>query len=590
MNDHDASMCPNVPCDECDGYEVEHVNYVNDHECEPRIDVHRNVGNRNYHNHVNYDNYNQSGGCRNHGVQGIHGSYNNHGYNKQSHGRGHGDHNQSYGNHSQQSGQNQARGNWNNQSRGYFQANFQRGSPIGLVPNTQGLSDDSYDQPFSFRNFLEEIIEKQAKILETYMALNDEKFNHMLTYNKDLGDKLSQLANVFKEFADSSSLTSPILNSKNPMDAIVTRSGRVLEGGVPKKSDASESTSKSPIEIEGDECPLSEKVDEEQVERVKEKEKELYKPKLPYPQGYNRHKLDEQFREFVEMLKKLHLTLPFTDVVEQMPNYAKFLKEILSGKRTCDMMETISLPEHCSAIIMNKMPPKLKDPGNFSIPCSINKTQIDNALYDLGASVSLMPYSVYQRLGLGEILPSKITLQLADRSIKIPKGKVEDVPLRVGKFIIPVDFVVLDMDEGATTPIILGRPFLATSGAMFDVKSAKISLKIGEEVVEFDLNEGMKYPSSSFENFIRIEVLDNIVQSMHEHLLTSNDPLECVLLNKEKIGIPNKEVQLYEDLLDRVNEGSDDQICMGISSQDALHVASTKEGKGVPMVELKPLP
>ncbi|XP_021743195.1 uncharacterized protein LOC110709289 [Chenopodium quinoa] len=236
------------------------------------------------------------------------------------------------------------------------------------------------------------------------------------------------------------------------------------------------------------------------------------------------------------MLKQLHLTLTFTDVKEQMPNYAKFLTEILSGKRTRDMAEIVTLTENCSAILMNKMPPKLKDPRNFSIPCAINKIQIDNALCDLGASVSLMPYSTYQRLELGELLPSNITLQLADRLINIPKGKVEDVPLRVGKFVIPVDFVVLDMDEDATIPIILGRPFLATSGAMIDVKSSKIPLKIGEEVVEFDLNEGMKYPSSSFDNCMSVEVLDNIVQSMHEHLLTYNDPLECVLLNKEKIA------------------------------------------------------
>ncbi|XP_021716887.1 uncharacterized protein LOC110684760 [Chenopodium quinoa] len=107
------------------------------------------------------------------------------------------------------------------------------------------------------------------------------------------------------------------------------------------------------------------------------------------------------------------------------------------------------------------MPPKLKDPGNFSIPCAINKMQIDNALYDLGASVSLMPYSVYQRFEIGELLPSNITLQLADRSIKFPKGKVVDVPLRVGNFVFPVDFVVLEMDEDDTIPIILGRPFLA---------------------------------------------------------------------------------------------------------------------------------
>ncbi|XP_021735732.1 uncharacterized protein LOC110702336 [Chenopodium quinoa] len=151
--------------------------------------------------------------------------------------------------------------------------------------------------------------------------------------------------------------------------------------------------------------------------------------------------------------------------------------------------------------------------------------QIDNALCDLGASVSTLPYSVYQRLEKGELLPTNITLKLANRSIKIPRGKVEDVPLRVGKFIIPVYFVVLDIDEDSTIPIILVRPFLATSGALIDVKSAKISLKIGDEGVEFDLNESIKYPSSSLENCMRVEILDNLVHSMHEHLLTTNDPL-----------------------------------------------------------------
>ncbi|XP_021745348.1 uncharacterized protein LOC110711276 [Chenopodium quinoa] len=175
-----------------------------------------------------------------------------------------------------------------------------------------------------------------------------------------------------------------------------------------------------------------------------------------------RHKLDEQFGRFIDMLKQLHLSLPFTEVVTEMPNCAKFLKDILSGRRTCDVVETVNFTENCSAIIMNKIPPKLKDPGNFSIPCAINKIQIDNALCDFGASVSLIPYSVYQRLELGELFPFNITLKLADRSIKFPKGKVEDVPLRVGKFVIPVDFVVLEMDGDATIPIILGRPFLAT--------------------------------------------------------------------------------------------------------------------------------
>ncbi|XP_021747255.1 uncharacterized protein LOC110713107 [Chenopodium quinoa] len=273
-----------------------------------------------------------------------------------------------------------------------------------------------------------------------------------------------------------------------------------------------------------------------------------------------------------------------------MPNYAKFLKDILSGKRTCDVVETIIFTENCSAIIMNKMPPKLKDPGNFSVPCVINKMQINNALCDLGASVSLIPYLFYQRLDLRELLPSNITLQLADRSNKFPKGKVEDVPLRVGKFAFPVDFVVLEMDEDATIPIILGRPFLATLGAMIDVKCAKISLKVGDEVIEFDLNESMKYSSSSLENYMIIDSLDHVVSSMHEKLITSNDALENVLLNKDKLGAPCKKMALYDEFLNGNTEEVGKQLCLKISSHEALQAAATKEGKGVPMVELKPLP
>ncbi|XP_021718851.1 uncharacterized protein LOC110686541 [Chenopodium quinoa] len=188
---------------------------------------------------------------------------------------------------------------------------------------------------------------------------------------------------------------------------------------------------------------------------------------------------------------------------------------------------------------MNKMPTNLKDPKNFSIPYAVNKMQIDNALCDLGASASLMPYSVYQRLELGELLPSNITLLLTDRSIKIPKCKVEDVPLRLGKFVILVDFVVLKMDKDATIPIILGRPYLTTSGAMVDVTSAKFLLKVGYEVIEFDMYESMKNPCSSLENCMMIDSLDHVVSSMHEHLLTSND----------EIGALSKEISWYEDVL-----------------------------------------
>ncbi|KAJ9183079.1 hypothetical protein P3X46_006990 [Hevea brasiliensis] len=169
-----------------------------------------------------------------------------------------------------------------------------------------------------------------------------------------------------------------------------------------------------------------------------------------------------------------------------MPSYAKFLKEILSNKRKLEDHETIALTEECSAILQKKLPPKLKDPESFSIPCHIGELCSTKALCDLGASVSLMPLSIYEKLNMGDLKPTHISLQLADRSIKYPEGILENVPLKVRKFYIPVDFVILDMEEDSNIPIILGRPFLATAGALIDVKGEKLTLR--------------RYPEDALEN------------------------------------------------------------------------------------------
>ncbi|XP_056690175.1 uncharacterized protein [Spinacia oleracea] len=142
-----------------------------------------------------------------------------------------------------------------------------------------------------------------------------------------------------------------------------------------------------------------------------------------------------------------------------MPTYSRFLKEILNRKRNCDVKETVNLTENCSAIILNKTPPKLKDPGSFSIHCAIKELEISNALCDLGASVSILPYSVFAKLDVGDLVPTNIILQLVDRSVKYPIGKVEDVPLVVGELTFLVDFVVLDIDEDAIPPLSWGGHF-----------------------------------------------------------------------------------------------------------------------------------
>jgi len=143
-----------------------------------------------------------------------------------------------------------------------------------------------------------------------------------------------------------------------------------------------------------------------------------YMPPLPFLQGVAKPKLNHQFGKFLDMLKKLHVNVPFIDALSHMPMYAQFLKEILSKKGKVNEHETIALGEECSVVVLNKLPTKLKDSGSFFIPCMIGRASIDRALCDLGSSMSLMSTSIFKRLDLGELRPINISLQFADRSIK----------------------------------------------------------------------------------------------------------------------------------------------------------------------------
>ena len=152
----------------------------------------------------------------------------------------------------------------------------------------------------------------------------------------------------------------------------------------------------------------------------------------------------------------------------------------------------------------------LKIQGVFSIPCTIGKVDFGKALCDLGASISLMPLSIFRKLGLkNELKPTTISLQLADRSVKYPIGTLENVLVKVREFYIPVDFIVLEMEEDVEMPIILGRPFLATAGAIIDVKNGRLTLKVGEDKVEFNLNMVTKYPSFT-DNVYHIDCTDEL--------------------------------------------------------------------------------
>ncbi|KAG5553972.1 hypothetical protein RHGRI_011741 [Rhododendron griersonianum] len=167
-------------------------------------------------------------------------------------------------------------------------------------------------------------------------------------------------------------------------------------------------------------------------------------PKAPYPHRLVAPKKGAQFGDILEVFKQVQINIPFLDAIQQVPSYAKFLKDLVTIKRKTNVPKKAFLTEQVSSIIQCKIPIKYKDPGCPTISCIIGNHHIDQALLDLGASVNLLPYSVYSQLGLGELKPTQVTLQLADRSVKIPRGVIEDVLIKVDKFYFPVDFIVLD--------------------------------------------------------------------------------------------------------------------------------------------------
>ena len=211
----------------------------------------------------------------------------------------------------------------------------------------------------------------------------------------------------------------------------------------------------------------------------------------PFPQELRGKKKIPNQAEIWEVLRQVKVNIPLLDMIKQVPTYAKFLKDLCTVKKGLGIEKISSLTEQVSAIIQSKTPVKYKDPGSPTILVNIGGTCIDKALLDLGASVNLLSYSVYKQLGLGELKPTNITLSLADRSVKIPKGIVEDVLVKVDRFHYLVDFVVLDTEPIASgpnhVPIILGRPFLATANAIINFQNGVMQLTFGNMTLELNI-------------------------------------------------------------------------------------------------------
>ncbi|GKC47550.1 reverse transcriptase domain-containing protein [Tanacetum coccineum] len=252
------------------------------------------------------------------------------------------------------------------------------------------------------------------------------------------------------------------------------------------------------------------------------------KPSIPYPSRRNdekrREKANDQVEKFYKIFQDMSFEISLADALILMPKFASTLKALIGNKEKLSEMARTPLNEHCSAVILNKLPEKLGDPGKFLIPCDFPGMDECLALADLGASINLMPLSVWKKLSLPELTPTCMTLELADRSITKPIGIAEDVYLKVGKFKFPADFVVVDFDADPRVPLILGRSFLKTGRALIDVYEGELTLRVGKEAVTFNLDQTSRY-SSNYDEMTanRIDVIEMACEEYSQEVLAKTN-------------------------------------------------------------------
>nr|CAN69880.1 hypothetical protein VITISV_017361 [Vitis vinifera] len=281
---------------------------------------------------------------------------------------------------------------------------------------------------------------------------------------------------------------------------ITLRSGKKVELPTPKPhvEEEEEEETKKREEIKVKKKDISERKENHDSTVIANPEKVLIKEEMlkkhtspPFHQALHGKNGIRNASEILEALRQVKVNIPLLDMIKQVPTYAKFLKDLCAIKRGLNVNKKAFLTEQVSAIIQCKSPLKYKDPGCPTILVMIGGKVVEKALLNLGASVNLLPYSVYMQLGLGELKPTSITLSLADRSVKIPRGIIEDVLVQVDNFYYPVDFVVLDTDlivkEANYVPIILGRPFLSTSNAIINCRNGLMQLTFSNMTLELNI-------------------------------------------------------------------------------------------------------
>ncbi|GJZ72802.1 reverse transcriptase domain-containing protein [Tanacetum coccineum] len=237
------------------------------------------------------------------------------------------------------------------------------------------------------------------------------------------------------------------------------------------------------------------------------------------PEEKLREKDDLLALKFMEMFRNLHFELSFADALLYMPKFAPMFRKLLNNKdKIIDLIKT-PVNENCSAVILKKFPEKLGDPGRFLIPCDFPEMDECLALADLGASINLMPLSVWEKLNLPDLTKTRMILELADRTISTPTGIAEDVFVKVGTFFFLADFVVVDYIADPWVPLILGRPFLRTARALIDVHGEQMTLRHDDQSITFKVGDTKTFSYNTIESVNRVDVIDVACEEYAQEVL-----------------------------------------------------------------------
>ncbi|GJY52885.1 reverse transcriptase domain-containing protein [Tanacetum coccineum] len=376
---------------------------------------------------------------------------------------------------------------------------------------------------------------------ESYVKANDAILKNVQNQNQmanvtslltSLCSKFNDLGNSNQASSSSSLPSNTIPNPRNEAKAITTRSGASYDGPpIPPPV-----VEKEPEVTKDTELPSTEDIQPPPLVQEQTKDKEPIKepslaqktkPNLPYPSRLAKQKIREKddilASKFMEIFRNLHFELSFADALIHMPKFAPMFKKMLNNKDKLIELTKTPLNENCSAVVLKKLPEKLGDPGRFLIPCDFSEFDSYLALADLGASINLMPLSIWKKLQLSGLTETKMVLELADRTISKPTGVAENVFVKVGKFYFPADFVVLDFIADPRVPLILGRPFLRTAHALIDVYEGEIILRNDDQSLTLKCGDAPSLSYNNLESLKKVDLIDVTCEEYSQEVLGFSD-------------------------------------------------------------------